>query len=203
MAPLAGSFAPEEARHHRRVKRHCCRVIAHTRQRTCRRRVRRRLDQIHQARPRPQCRRIKSRPVRFRPCFAVGRDRCVNDPRVERTDLFIANIETSPRWYGHIGDKDIRLVDQPLERFAPLCRLDIERDTLLVPIVDDVAVGIFGFRRVAAARVNAPEGIRPQRRFDLDHVGAKVGQDYARRRSCNECRKFNYLDATENGFAHY
>ena len=73
----------------------------------------------------------------------------------------------------HIVEEDVRGADQPGERGATLRRLEVEREHPLVAVVVDEQGAAAGTGRMGVARDVALE------RLDLDHLGAKVGEDLA------------------------
>ena len=95
-----------------------------------------------------------------------------------------------------VDDQDIGPLDQPPQNALRLGRLQIERQSALVAIVEVPGIVVLG-ARLRRDLVSYPPGIAG-RRFDLDHVGAEVGQDHRGSRTRDEARQVHHLQSGEN-----
>ena len=160
------------------------------------------LHQVHQPGSRPKRRRVESGAPRFRSLLAESGDRRIDDPLIDRADIVIADVQTFAGRYRHIGNKHIGGLDEAFESRPPRLSFNVERNSPLVPIVDNVAVRILGKRRVAAPAMTAAEWVGTVRRFDLNHISSKIRQHDPRCGSRDIGCEFNDLYAVEDGLAH-
>src|SRR5262249_49841054 len=89
-----------------------------------------------------------------------------------------------------------RPLDELLENLLGARRLQVEHHPALVAVGEMKWISVFGYRhRRHLIRVS------PQiagRRFDFDHVGSEVRENYGGARSRNEGREFNYFESGKN-----
>ena len=115
--------------------------------------------------------RVVARPFDVRAVRAEAADRAVHEPRIERRAAARARAELLGRARPEVLDVDVRVADQPLEQLAIAGLLEVADDAALVAVVG------LEMRRIEAALVGA---IRiAAGTFDLDHVGAEIGEHHA------------------------
>ena len=105
--------------------------------------------------------------------LAEPRNRAVDEPGIERGEGFEANSETVGGARLEALDHDVRDRGHLLERREALGRLQIERHRALVPVPQHERRALAAHERRRAAHVVPALGV-----FDLDNVGAVVGEDH-------------------------
>ena len=95
-----------------------------------------------------------------------------------------------------IDDQYIGPLDQPPQNALRLGRLQIERQPAFVAVVEMPGIVVLG-SRLRRDLVSYPPGIAG-RRFNLDDVGAEVGQDHSGSRTRDEARQVHHLQSGEN-----
>ncbi len=117
--------------------------------------------------------RIVDPALRVGPVVAVAADRAVDDVRVDRADLGLAEPQTLHRAGAEILYEDIRLGGELLHDLATLFFLDVDRDRSFAA----VCVGVERRDSTAKEVRHAGDVARP-RRLHLHHAGALVGQHH-------------------------
>ena len=121
--------------------------------------------------------RIVDRLVRPRAFLAEAGDRQVDDPRIDRRDVIVADAESLDHAGAEVLHEDIGCPGDLQQQVAAAGLLEVDGNRALV------AVDVEERRRQAAAPVAERAGmVAPARRLDLDHVGALVAQDRGRPR---------------------
>ena len=110
---------------------------------------------------------VEARPLAVGAGLSISGDARVNDARIDRTQILVADLEPRLHVGSEILDHHVGLLRQPKECLAPLLRLQVERDAALV------AMQVLEIARMARAADRIAR-LEPFRRFDLDHVGAPV-----------------------------
>jgi len=108
--------------------------------------------------------------------------------------------EAEPRQRGraHIGDEDIRGVEQPMQRLAAFIALEIEGERALVAVEVHELAGQLAAVRLAAERAQQVAAGR----FHLDHVGAVVGEKQRRRGSDHDGGEIDDTNAGKRSPVH-
>ena len=171
-------------------------MIAHAVRGSHRHRLRRRANGVHQSRPSPPGRHVESRLGRLGTVLAVTRKRRVDQPVVQRRQRLIADAKLLANGSGIIGDEDICLRGETLDRDLALRFRHIDREAALVartehPRIILIALGMAGKLREMPVRISC------SRRLDLDDIGAEVGKNRGRSRRCDETAAIDHLQAFE------
>ena len=113
--------------------------------------------------------------VAARPVLAKGRDRAVNQPRVQRRHRLVAEAERLERSRPVILNHNIGAGHKPLQDLSPGFGLQIERDRALVRSLGQKAgPHARAVQRPIAAGAAGLVGV--VRILDFDHIGAKDGE---------------------------
>jgi hypothetical protein len=132
---------------------------------------------VHQAGARPVGGGVEAGARRLLAGLAVGGDRAVDQPRVDRQQVGGGDLQALAHRQREIGDEDVGRADQALQHAQALAMLEVDREAALVarrqlpPVVGDLA----------RHRRRGPPRIAGARRLDLDHLGAEVREDGRRR----------------------
>ncbi|MCY1225703.1 hypothetical protein D9M72_379070 [compost metagenome] len=121
----------------------------------------------------------------------AGRD-AVHDARVDARDRLVAKAQPLDRRHAHVMHQHVGAGDQRAQRFGALRGLQVEHDRALVAVqrqVDRAHAGVL--RHAVGAHQVA---FRP---FDLDHVGAKIGQHLRGQRTEHDRGEIQHADAVE------
>ena len=137
--------------------------------------------------------------VRVGPRLAEAGDRAVDQAGVHFLERGVIEAVLGEAAHLVVLDQHIRALDQPLHHRLPLGRGEVERDRALPPVGRHVVGGIVG--GLAAARI-AQEGRPPAARvvaharpFDLDHIGAEIGQQLACPGARQDAAQVEHLEA--------
>src|SRR4029453_2127705 len=120
------------------------------------------------------------------------RDRAVHQPRVDRRQLVVAQAEGLHRAGPEVLDQDVGAGDHALEDRHALRRLEVERHVPLVAVDDQERRGLPVLVRRPRARLVAARGV-----FDLDDVGAEIGQEHAAERAGQHPGEVEHADTFE------
>ena len=112
---------------------------------------------------------VEARPRLVGPGLAIGRDRGIDDARIDGFQVRIIDPQPPLHVGAKILDHHIGLPREPQQGRAARLAFQVERDAALVA----VQVLEVGTVAGAADRVAA---FQPFRRLDLDHVGAPIGE---------------------------
>ena len=112
----------------------------------------------------------------------------IDETLVARFERFKAEPELVERARAKVLDQHIGAVDQAQRKRLARLGLDIKADAALVAVVHGEVARA---RTFEAARLVAAD------RFDLDHIGTKVGEYKSRRRSHDHVRELNDGDAAQ------
>ncbi|MNS57750.1 hypothetical protein D3C72_906480 [compost metagenome] len=134
---------------------------------------------------------IQRRPVLVRP-RQKALERHVDQPGVFGRQRFIVQPVLRQAAVAEVLHHHVGLQRQLAHQLLALCRLQIDRQALLVAVEH---------RKVAAARAFQPARAVTVYRFHLDHVGAQIGQRQARGRPHDHVRQFQHLDAAQRQFS--
>ncbi len=116
---------------------------------------------------------IVARPVGVGPVLTEAGDRDIDQARVDRLQLLVVGPHARGRAGPEVLDVDVGLGDQLAEHLRVRRFLEVQADRALAAIVG------LEVRRIEAASEVAV-GVADLGAFDLDHVGAKVGQGHGR-----------------------
>ena len=143
---------------------------------------------------------MESKPVLagFLAQLAVGRERSVDQPRVERQQIGGGDFQALTHRQRKVGDEDIGRGEEPIQHGEAVGMLQVDGQAALVaggqlPIV----VG-----RLAGDRRGGPPGIAGARRLDLDDIGAEVGKDGRGGRPCDPARAIDDFQARKQALRH-
>ena len=151
-------------------------------------------DQIHQSRARPVGGCIKTGLARLGADLAVGGERGVDQPRVERTDRVVVELQPVTYRQRQIGDEHIRLAHQAIQHIKPLGLFQVEAQAALAAVVEFPGVVAFGHRQ-AGGMVSLAVGIAFGR-FDLDDVCTEISH---RRSGCGRRNETRAVDDLQPG----
>src|SRR5438046_7446511 len=121
-----------------------------------------------------------------------GRDRAVDEPRVDGRERLVAQTERLHRPRPEVLDQDVAPAHESRQHLGALRRLEVERDRAPVAVDDEVRrrlallVGRPGARLVARARV-----------LHFDAVGAQVREQHAAEGAGQDARAIDDTDAVE------
>ena len=202
MAAAAGFLAPPERGHDRAIQRHGARVVAHAGRGARGHRVRVRPHHVHQPRARPVGGGVEAGLLGLRPCLAIGRERRIDQPRVEVRDILVSRAKLAPHRERHVGDEDVGLLHQPAQHLVAALGFQVEREAALVAVIEDPGVVAVHPRR-AGPRVQGAIKVTFAGRLDLDHVGAEVGEDRRCRRRRDEARAIDHSQSGKKPFGHW
>ena len=152
--------------------------------------------QSQEAAPRPVRGDVESGQIGVRPLVAVARHVGVDQAGIPGCDVLVLEAEALSGRMRRIDDQHVRPPDQPLEDVPRARRLEIERESPLVAVVEMPGI-VVGGARLRRNLVRDPPRIAA-RRLDLDHVGAEVGQDHRRARTRDEARQVDHLESRED-----
>ena len=125
---------------------------------------------------------------------AVGGHRAVDQARVQGKAGLVVQPQATHHARGEVLDQHVGAADEVARQRQPLRGLQVQRDALLVAVAPDEGCALVQLRvhgRIAARVVAA------DRRLDLDHLGAHVGQDHGRQRPRDEVREVHHPDAVQ------
>ena len=128
---------------------------------------------------------VKGRAIALRPLAAKAGDRGVDEARVDALEARSIDIQPIRHTGAEILDEDIGLRHQLVEHGEVLRVLGINRDRTLIAVVG------LEMRAVELA-LEGTEGIARAGLFDLDDIGAQIGQDHPRRRAGDESAHFEH-----------
>ena len=192
------SLAAIERRHDGGIEGRRGGMVAHARHGAGRLRLGGGPHHVHQAGAGPVGGRVEACAGRLLAGLAIGRDRAVDEPRVDREQVSGGNLQALAHRQGEVGDEDVGRADQAVQNAKPLGVLEIDRQALLVagrqlpPVVRDLA----GDRR------RRPPRITGLRRLDLDYPGAEVREDRCRRRTGDPARAIDDLQTRKYSISH-
>ena len=112
----------------------------------------------------------------LRPGVALAGDRGEHQPRVGGAQVLVAQARAIEHAAAEVLDHDVAVLRQIADHALPGLRLEVERQAALV------AIGEAELRRAVPPAVvivhlaDDAEGIEVGARFDLQHVGAEIGQ---------------------------
>ena len=95
-----------------------------------------RAHQIHQSGPRPQGGGVKAGGVGLRAGLAIGGQRGVNQPAVQRRQIGMGQPEFAARRAGQIGHEDIGAFNQLVENRPPFVMGEVQTQPALAAIID-------------------------------------------------------------------
>ena len=179
-AALARPFAPVERGDDGAIEREAGRVVAHAGDGARGRRAGIGPDEVHQPAAGPVGGGVEAGLVGLRPGLAIGGQRGVDQPRVQRRQPLRRDAEPGPQARHGVGDEDIGGADQPVQhrlrvaaasgpaRGRACCGCPAPRGSRCSPC------GWPGAVRQGAIGIAA-------RRFQLDHAGAEIAEDRGRR----------------------
>jgi hypothetical protein len=155
---------------------------------------------VHQARAGPPDRGVETGPVALGAELAVGRERRVYQPAVQRHQVLGAHAQPFARREGDVGDEDVGLPDQRLQDRLRLRTPQVQRQALLVPRVEGPE--IVDVVRRAPQPEEIAVGVADHRRLDLDHPGPEIAQHRRRGRPGDEARAINDKQVVEQSRRH-
>ena len=110
---------------------------------------------------------------RKRPVLSVGGDRAPDEPGMAALHVLGSKPQPRQRPGPEVLDERVAFRDEAGERCRALLGLEVQDHALLAPVDREEVGGL------AAAEGRSPgAGVVPARRFDLDHLGAEVGQHH-------------------------
>ncbi len=197
-ATSPGSFATVQCGHDRGIQSRRGGVVAHAGHRADRFGLRRGPHHVHQPSARPVGGRIEAGAGRLRSRLAVGRDRAVDQPRIDRQQVGGGDLQALAHRRREVGDEDVGRADQPIEDGEALGVLEIDRQALLVAGCElpPVVGGLAGDRNRCAPRIAGA------RRLELDHLGAEIGEDRGRRGPRDPARAVDDFQAVKYSVRH-
>src|SRR5579864_7076900 len=151
-------------------------MIAHCGNRTRRLGLRCRTNGTHQPRARPPCCRVIAGAILLWPLFAIGRERGIDQAFVERQDVFGTQAKPLADRSRKIRDEYVGARNQSLENSASVLLFEIERQALLVAIVEQPEIVVVAERH-AVQLDELAVGVAGSRRLDLDYARAEIGHD--------------------------
>jgi len=95
-----------------------------------------------------------------------------------------------------VRQEDVRRFDQPVRDGLTALLLEVDHDTLLVPPVEQEAVGDLRVRHPGQVLEVAVD-VAPAGCLDLDHLSPEVREDRAGRRRHHDRRKFDDADSVQ------
>ena len=135
---------------------------------------------------------VEARPFLVGAVLAIGRDAGIDDARIDGLQVRI--IDPQPPF--HVGaeilDHHIGLLREPQQQRAPGLVLEVDGDAALV------AVQILEIAAVAGA-ANRVAALQPLRRFDLDDIGAPIGELARAGRPRTHPRQIEHGEMIERG----
>jgi hypothetical protein len=114
----------------------------------------------------------------LRTVLTERRDRDIDQGRVDRRDIGIAESTLGKRAGGVRLDEEVRARDEAPQDRLPVVGVEIQRDAPLVAVVGPPVQRAVGMRVVLIKRPEPPSR-RSARWLHLDHVGTEVAQDLA------------------------
>ena len=136
--------------------------------------------------------RVEDAVAGVRSFVAQPRHRGVDDARVDLPDGLVVHAQPLHDAETEVLRNRVGLLCKPVEDGAPLVALEVQRDAPLVA-VHRLEVGVV----LAARRAYAPPRIAARGVFDLDHLGAHVGEHHGRPRPVLEDSEVQDFDAVE------
>jgi hypothetical protein len=132
---------------------------------------------------------IEAAAVAERSIETISRHRAVDEPGVDLRQHVVAQAQLLQRASAVVLGQHVRVTNQAHQHFAALFMLQVDRDSALVPVHHEERRGHAVDPRLAvSARVVAAGKL-----FDLDHVGAHVGQHHPARGSCHDLRELEHV----------
>ena len=130
---------------------------------------------------------IESRPIGIRAGLAEARDTRIDEARIDHTQGLVIDPEPMLHVGAVVLDDHVGALDEALENLAPFRRFEIERQATLVAMqileVEPVPRTDFGGGVVG--------------RFDLEHVGAPIGELPHGRRTGARPRQIDHLETCQ------
>src|SRR5207247_4972324 len=123
---------------------------------------------------------------------AEGGDGAVDQPRVDGGERLVAKAEALHGARAEILDEHVGRAHEGLHHLHRLRRLEIELHAALVAVEEEVGGGFTVLVRRPRARLVAPPGV-----FDLDDVGAEVGEEGPAPWAGDDTREIDDTDAVE------
>jgi len=130
-----------------------------------------------------------------RPLLAVARDRAIDDARIDRLDGRKAEIEALHDAGTKLLDQHIRFLKQWSQAAAFARVLEIDHNALLAPVEQRE------HRRLAIEQRRHRAHVLAARPFDLDHLGAGLGEHQRRERPRQQRGEIEDQDAGQ-GLVH-
>src|SRR6185437_3780532 len=132
---------------------------------------------------------VVARPLRVRPVPPHARDRAIDQARIELREPRIADAELVGDTGTEILDEHIGVGDELLDDGTALRVAQIEGEAALAAIEGAI------HRRVAAALIPAAKRIATFRVFDLDDLGAEIGEELSGIGPGDETRRLDHAIA--------
>src|SRR4030095_9597653 len=120
-------------------------------------------------------------------------DRGVDQARIQRGEVLVADAQPCWRVEGRVGDEHVDVAHQVMQERLPVLRAQVDGHAALATVVDDPRV-VVGAGRVAGA-AHAVHVAR--RRLHLDDVGTEVRHHCGRDGTGDEIRRVDRADALE------
>src|ERR1700737_3337052 len=191
MLAAAGALAMEQRGAHRAHRMNARADVAHRDHREERRPVRlathRRDARVGGAQP------VESGFARKRSGLPKGGNRAHHDARIERLDDFIIETDAPNDSRRVVFDEDVDVLDEFLEDGQAFRLLRIDADAFFAAVVLDVIAAPALDHDERAAR-----GIAVRREFDLDDLGAHLGEHQRAGRARDDLRKVEHLVAVKD-----
>jgi len=124
-----------------------------------------------------------------RPVLAEAGDADDDEAGVQVPDLHDRQPEALERPWPEVLDQHVRAFEQPAEDGELVRALEVERDPELVAIQEPVV------RARAVDKRAERAGVVSARRFDLDHLGAEIGEQHPAERSRKDTSELEDPDA--------
>ena len=139
---------------------------------------------------------VRRRLERARALAAVGADLAVDQAGVEGGEHLVAHAEAFRHAGAHVVHQHVEARDQALDQRLAARVLEVDRDRALAAVERLEALALAGYDGADVAVVLALA------RFDLDHVGAEVGEVDAAVRSRGDLRELEHAYAIEGTGRH-
>ena len=124
--------------------------------------------------------------------LAIAGDRAVDEPRIARLQLVVAEARADQRARPEVLDEHVRVLDQRVELGEIGLVLDVERDRPLVAVERGEVAGEHVIRaaRALVQRRPAAHAVAAVGALDLDDVGAEIGEHHSGERPGGDLREF-------------
>ena len=205
--PLAGTIAVAQRRQdrHASVPRidHVVRVVRANAERRAVGKAGHLADSSNRREHSAEAEKVAMRP--FEPLHGrVRRDQT----RVNRRQLFVAQVPLVNHPRGEVGEEDVRLLDQPVsDLLAPLTvQVELHGKLAGVEIVEVARDVVAGFRRairIEGERARDAQRIELRLRFDADHFCAERRERLSADRASAEPRKVGHADPVKRQLRHF